>query len=128
MARSAAETALDLALRAFVLEADGASDLLATLVAASRDAVVVDRVRRVVAAAGVIEEPTWAAAFAFAEGRRADARQALSRGLQKGDRSAAAALLALATETRDLNASKSSRRATRHSFPRTSAPSAPPPR
>ena len=46
----------------------------------------------------------WAAAFAFAEGRRDDARRALSRGLGAGDRSAAAALLALATETRDLDA------------------------
>src|SRR5262249_24253506 len=98
------DVALDLALRAFVLEAEGAGGLLATTVAASRDAVVVDRVRRVVAASGKLEEPTWAAAFAFAEGRRDDARKALARGLAKGDRRAAAALLALATETRDLDA------------------------
>jgi GTP-binding protein EngB required for normal cell division len=61
-------------------------------------------VRRVVAAARSLDDPMWAAAFAFAEGRRDDARRALSRGLGKGDRSAAAALLALATETRDLDA------------------------
>src|SRR5207247_10946463 len=63
-----------------------------------------DRVRRVVAASGHLEEPTWASAFAFAEGRRDDARRALARGLAKGDRRAAAALLALAIETRDLDA------------------------
>lgn len=96
--------AFELALRAFVLEVDGASDVLATLVAASRDVVTVDRARRVVAASGRIEEPAWAAAFAFAEGRRADARKALARGLAEGSPSAAAALLALATETRDLDA------------------------
>jgi cellulose synthase operon protein C len=104
IARGDGDLGLDLALRAFVLEAEGAGDVLAKLVAACRDVVVVDRVRRVVAAAGHIEEPTWAAAFAFAEGRRDDARKALARGLSQGDRSAAAALLALATETRDLDA------------------------
>ncbi len=93
--------ALDLALRGFILEADGAGEMLAALVASSRDVVVVDRVRRVV---GAGTDPMWAAAFAFAEGRRDDARRALSRGLGAGDRSAAAALLSLATETRDLDA------------------------
>lgn len=96
--------ALDLALRAFILEADGAGELVAALVASSQDVVVVDRVRRVVGAAKNLDEPAWAAAFAFAEGRRDDARRALQRGLGQGDRSAAAALLALATETRDLDA------------------------
>jgi small GTP-binding protein len=96
--------ALDLALRAFILETDGAGEVLAALVASSRDVVVVDRVRRTVAAVKNVDDPMWAAAFAFAEGRRDDARKALSRGLGKGDRSAAAALLALATETRDLDA------------------------
>jgi GTP-binding protein EngB required for normal cell division len=96
--------ALDLALRAFILEADGAGELVAQLLASSRDVVVVDRVRRVVAGARSVDDPMWAAAFAFAEGRRDDARNALARGLRKGDKSAAAALLALATETRDLDA------------------------
>jgi small GTP-binding protein len=96
--------ALDLALRAFILEADGAGEVLAALVASSRDVVVVDRVRRVVGAGAKADDPMWAAAFAFAEGRRDDARKALSRGLGAGDRSAAAALLSLATETRDLDA------------------------
>ena len=96
--------ALDLTLRAFILEADGAGELLAQLLAGSHDVLVVDRVRRVVGAARSLDDPMWAAGFAFAEGRREDARKALVRGLGKGDRSAAAALLALATETRDLDA------------------------
>ncbi|WP_437682863.1 dynamin family protein [Sorangium sp. So ce131] len=95
---------LDLGLRALVLDVPGAAELCAALVAASRDVLVVDRVRRVVRAAGALDEPTWAAAFAFAEGRRDDARQALARGLSAGDRAAAAALLRMAVETRDLGA------------------------
>jgi GTP-binding protein EngB required for normal cell division/tetratricopeptide (TPR) repeat protein len=102
LGRADVHEAMDLALRALVLETPGADDLVATLVAASRDVVVVDRVRRVVTAAQRMDEPTWAAAFAFAEGRRDDARRALARGL--GSPSAAAALLAMATETRDLDA------------------------
>ncbi|WP_437785944.1 dynamin family protein [Sorangium sp. So ce1097] len=96
--------ALDLGLRALVLDVPGAAELCAALVAASRDVLVVDRVRRVVRAAGALDEPTWAAAFAFAEGRRDDARRALARGLSAGDRAAAAALLRMAVETRDLGA------------------------
>ncbi|WP_437737837.1 dynamin family protein [Sorangium sp. So ce1335] len=96
--------ALDLGLRALVLDVPGAAELCAALVAASRDVLVVDRVRRVVRAADALDEPTWAAAFAFAEGRRDDARQALARGLSAGDRAAAAALLRMAVETRDLGA------------------------
>ncbi|MBK9263538.1 MAG: dynamin family protein [Polyangiaceae bacterium] len=97
-------TALDLALRACILDAPGSSELLSSFVAACRDAVLLDRARRVVAAAGLFDEPAWAAAFAFAEGRTADARAALARGLSKGNQGAAAALLRLATETRDLDA------------------------
>ncbi|WP_438011247.1 dynamin family protein [Sorangium sp. So ce321] len=96
--------ALDLGLRALVLDVPGAAELCASLVAASRDVLVVDRVRRVVRAAGALDEPTWAAAFAFAEGRRDDARQALARGLSAGDPAAATALLSMAVETRDLGA------------------------
>ncbi|MEO5729124.1 MAG: dynamin family protein [Byssovorax sp.] len=104
LGRGEADLALDLALRAFVLDTEGAADLVAALVAASRDVVVVDRVRRVVASAASLEDPTWAAAFAFAEGRRDDARRALQRGLSRGSHRAASALLALATESRDLDA------------------------
>jgi cellulose synthase operon protein C len=104
LAEGQSAVALDLALRAFILETDGAGEQLAALLSSLRDVVVVDRVRRVVAAARSLDDPMWAAAFAFAEGRRDVAREALARGLGKGDRSAAAALLALATETRDLDA------------------------
>ncbi len=106
LGRGEAEIALDLALRAFVLDTEGAADLVAALVAASRDVVLVDRVRRVVAEAASLDDPTWAAAFAFAEGRRDDARRALQRGLGlgRGSRGAASALLSLATESRDLDA------------------------
>lgn len=104
LAEGQSVVALDLALRAFILEADGAGEVLAALVASTHDVVVVDRVRRVVSGSLRLDDPMWAAAFAFAEGRRDDARKALSRGLAKGDRSAATALLALATETRDLDA------------------------
>ena len=68
--------AVDLALRGFILEADGAGELVATLLAQSGDVVVVNRVRQVVGAATNLNDPMWAAAFAFAEGRREDARRA----------------------------------------------------
>ena len=96
--------ALDLGLRALVLEVRGAAELCAGIVASSRDVLVVDRVRRVVRAAGRLDEPAWAAAFAFAEGRRDDARQALARGLSAGEPAAAAALLRMAVEARDVEA------------------------
>jgi len=104
MAAGESARAFDLAMRAFILEARGAAETLSSLVASCRDAVLVDRARRVVAASGKIEEPAWGAAFAFAEGRTADARAALARGLGAGDPGAAAALLRLATEARDLDA------------------------
>ncbi len=104
MASGQTTVALDLALRACILDTPGSAELLSSFVANCRDAVLLDRARRVVAAAGLLDEPAWAAAFAFAEGRTADARAALSRGLSKGNQGAAAALLRLATETRDLDA------------------------
>jgi hypothetical protein len=96
--------AADHALRAFLLDATGGAEALAAVVAASRDAVLVDRVRRVVAARGELDSPSFAAAFAFAEGRRDDARRALARGLGAGDAGAVSALLRLAAEARDLGA------------------------
>lgn len=96
--------ALDLALRACILDTPGSSEVLSSFVAGCRDAVLINRARRVVTAAELMDEPAWAAAFAFAEGRTADARAALARGLSKGNQGAAASLLRLATETRDLDA------------------------
>jgi GTP-binding protein EngB required for normal cell division len=106
LALSAGETprALDLGLRAYLLDVRGARDFLTAVVAASHDAVVVDRTRRLVAAMGHADAPAWAAAFAFAEGRREDARRALEQALVEGEAGAAAALLRLATEARDMAA------------------------
>jgi GTP-binding protein EngB required for normal cell division len=97
-------TAFDPALRAFLMDVPGSTELLTAVVSGLRDAVLVDRARQIVQASGVLERPAWAAAFAFAEGRRADAREALLRATAEGDRGAAEALLRMAIETRDLPA------------------------
>lgn len=94
--------AFDHALRAFLLEAPGSTELLTGVVSGLHDVVLVDRARSLVKAAGAIDRPAWAAAFAFAEGRRADAREALLRATAEGDRGAAEALLRMAVETRDM--------------------------
>lgn len=96
--------AADHALRAYLLDATGSAEVLAAVIAASRDAVLVERARRVVLAKGELDLPSFAAAFAFAEGRRDDARRALARGLSAGDAGAVTGLLRLAAETRDLGA------------------------
>lgn len=93
-----------LAIRALLLEAPGAEALVASIVASSRDAVEVDRFRKLVRGLGLDERPQWEAAFALAEGRRDDARRALAKGLGAGDLAAAAALLRLAVESRDASA------------------------
>lgn len=92
------------ALRAYVLDTRGAEELLTTLVASCKDGELLDRIRRVVKGAGALLEPAWAAAFALSEGRLADARAALARGLSGGDPRAAASLLRLAIEARDMDA------------------------
>jgi GTP-binding protein EngB required for normal cell division len=89
------------ALRAFILDVPGAREMLATIVSFTRDAKTLAEVRAIVAGAGQFEEPSLMAAFAFAEGRRADARAALVRAVQAGDAVAAPALARLAVETRD---------------------------
>lgn len=98
------EGAFDHALRAFMLETPGATELLTAVVSGLHDVVLVDRARSIVRAAGALDRPAWAAAFAFAEGRRADAREALLRATAEGDRGAAEALLRMAIETRDMPA------------------------
>ena len=98
------DVAFDHALRAFLLEVPGSTELFTAVVSSLRDAVLVDRAREIVKAAGAIERPAWAAAFAFAEGRRDDARAALLRATAEGDRGAAEALLRMAIEMRDLPA------------------------
>lgn len=95
------EGALDGLLRAWILEAPGATEALASYVAACRDAVHVARVRDVLRADGREQEPTFALALALAEGRSEDARQALTRIARSGDRGAARTLLGIAFERRD---------------------------
>lgn len=96
--------ALDLLLRAWILEAPGASEALASYVSVSRDAVHVARVREVLRADGRAEEPMFALALALAEGREEDARQALVSIARSGDRKAARTLLGIAVERRDATA------------------------
>lgn len=96
--------ALGAAIRAFLLEAPGAVELLASFVAASRDAAEIAELRQIVTGMDATPSPTWESAFAFAEGRRDDARRALVRALGAGDTHAAQALTALAIEARDASA------------------------
>jgi len=94
-------SAFDWLLRAFLLDADGAADAFATYLASSRDAVELQRARAVLQAAGRIDEPRWAAAFALSEGRRSDARKALREGARAGDADACRTLLDLALREHD---------------------------
>ncbi|NUO51947.1 MAG: hypothetical protein HOV80_24115, partial [Polyangiaceae bacterium] len=96
--------AMELAVRAFVLEAPGSRELLATVVAATTDAPVLADLRALVAGAGLLDDPAFTAAFALAEGRRDDARAALVRALGGGDHAAERALLRLALDARDVPA------------------------
>lgn len=103
-AREGDPRAFEALLRAFMLEAPGAASELARHVAECRDAVLVSRARAVVKAAGAIDEPRWAAAFALSEGRGEDARRALRKGAREGDPEAARALFEQALEERDRGA------------------------
>lgn len=93
---------ITLALSAYLLGTAGADTLLAELVAESRDAALIARARETVAALEDIDEPRWKAAFALAEGRRGDAREALVAAAGRGDRDAAASLAAHAVRWRDM--------------------------
>jgi cellulose synthase operon protein C len=95
---------LMMALGAMLLEAPGADDLVAELLAECHDAALVDRVRRALRELGVAHEARWVAAFALAEGRRDDARRALLEAAARGDAVAAATLLHHAVRWRDLEA------------------------
>ncbi len=96
--------AVSLALRALLLDVMGAADLVASITASTHDTVEVALLRDVVAGLGMVNEPRFAAAFAFAEGRREDALKALARALASGDERAAQTMLVLAVEMRDLEA------------------------
>lgn len=96
--------AIALGLRALILGVSGASDLVAAIAASSRDAAELALLKDVFAGLDLATEPRVAAAFALAEGRREDARRALTKALAGGDERAAQTLLWLAVETRDLSA------------------------
>ncbi len=92
------------AIRAFILDVPGSRELLASIIAATDDAVVLHDLRAIVAGAGSYDDPTLTAAFALAEGRKTDARNALSRALRAKDPLAARALIDLAVATKDATA------------------------
>lgn len=94
-------TPLTLALGALLLDAPGAGELVAELLAATRDAAAVARAREVLQTTGDDDALRYRAAFALAEGRRADARDALMNAAEAGDGQAAATLLTLAASWRE---------------------------
>jgi cellulose synthase operon protein C len=88
--------------RAYVLEADGASELLSsTLAWVPADDATRARVRMIVEERGESSLARWRAAFARADGRRDEAREALRDALASGDRSAARPLLDAAVDDHD---------------------------
>lgn len=96
--------ALDMILRAFILEAPGANEGLASYLAQSRDEAEIARVRRVLEAAERDAEPSFALALAHAEGREKDVRQALAGIARAGDPKAARSLYDIAVERGDWDA------------------------
>ena len=97
-------TAIDLLLRAFILDALGVNEVLASYLARSQDVVEVARIRAVLAGAGRVEEPSFALALALAEGRTDDAKRALEVIARTGNPPAARALLDIALEREDWDA------------------------
>jgi small GTP-binding protein len=88
--------------RAYVLEADGASELLSsTLAWVPAEEAVRARVRMIVDERGETALARWRAAFARADGRRDEARAALRDALASGDKSAARPLLDAAVDDHD---------------------------
>jgi len=96
--------ALDLLIRALLLEARGAEEALAALLAGSHDVVEVKRIREVLQALGIIEEPRFSFSLAMAEGREQDARRELVRIARAGDIGAARTLVDVALERKDVEA------------------------
>lgn len=91
---------LSLALGALVLDAPGAEEVVADLLRRCRDAALVDQARQTLETLGQAGRPRWQAAFALAEGREADAREALIEAARRGDAAAARELLRTAVEAR----------------------------
>jgi small GTP-binding protein len=89
-------------LRATVLDVPGASEVLSSSLAwIPTDEATRGRVRTVVEGQGEAGLPRWRAAFARAEGRRDEARDALAEAVAEGDATAATPLLDAALEDRD---------------------------
>ncbi len=89
-------------LRAMVLDAPGAGEVLSSSLAwVPTDEATRSRVRAVVVARGEAGLPRWRAAFARAEGRREEARDALAEAVAGGDATAAMPLLDAALEDHD---------------------------
>lgn len=95
---------LEEALRAFILDVPGSRDVLSRILGTTRDAKLLHDARAIVAGAGAFEDPSFVAAFAVAEGRRADALVALVRAVEKGDAHAGTVLMKLGVEARDATA------------------------
>ncbi len=91
-----------LAIGAYLLGAVGAERLLVQLVAESSDASLIARAREAASELGDPREPRWKAAFALAEGRHDDARNALVEAAGNGDEEAAASLASHAIAWRDM--------------------------
>ena len=92
-------------LRAVVLDVPGASELLSSSLGhIPTDEAMRTRVRSVVDAKGEADAARWRAAFARAEGRRKEARQALMDAVLAGDATAAAPLLDAALDDQDYEA------------------------
>jgi len=89
-------------LRAVVLDVPGSSELLSSSLAhIPSDGATRTRIRSVVEAKGEDSSTRWRAAFARAEGRRDEARRALTDAVIAGDSTAAAPLLDVALDDHD---------------------------
>ncbi|MEO8878703.1 MAG: dynamin family protein, partial [Polyangiaceae bacterium] len=102
LASSGSEAAFAPILRAYMLDAPGASELLSsTLAWVPANAETCEKVRIVVDAHGEAHLARWRAAFARSHGGRDEARAALEEALAGGDASAARPLLDAAVEDRN---------------------------
>jgi GTP-binding protein EngB required for normal cell division len=94
-------------MRAWVLDEAGADESLSlALVRLPTDPSIRTRLRALVEGKGELGLPRWRGAFLRAEDHAEAARHALSEGARDGDSVAAAALLELALEDRDVDALK----------------------
>jgi cellulose synthase operon protein C len=102
LAASGNEAAFSPILRAYMLDAPGASELLSsTLAWVPADAATCEKVRIVVDAHGEAHLARWRAAFARSRGGSDEARAALEEALAGGDASAARPLFDAAVEDRN---------------------------